>query len=171
MRKTWHQVCSQPCLSISVFRIWHPDERFCSLDIADLLWVTCDLRPAPYQSLPAGWRIQKGLRVCFMRGPSHRHRYSPPPCCFSLLFHFGNVTQEGGAGGLYLFQRGRVRHMCVCVKCACNHTGKFNKRAFLCSCYPKTRLKSVGNNENDMTHKNWNDCVPIKTLFSQLFYF
>lgn len=82
------------------------------------------------------------VSVCSSWEDTHTHTHKSPPWTLSLLFCFSSVTQERGdcvcfsEGVFYAF-------VCVCVRT--QYT--FSKGAFLCSCHPNTRQRSVGNNE------------------------
>lgn len=134
-------------------------------DTAVLLWATSDLHPSPKQLEITRVGIQSGLRVsvCVFHERTHTQTHIStllPVIVISLRQRHSGKRRRG-----IVFVSARVCCMCICVHVMTQY--KFNTGAFLCSCHPDTRLRSVGNNESGIERTYNQNChLSVQTLSS-----
>lgn len=111
-------------------------------DSVSVLWaiVTSTLHP------PLQRNLQAGDPVGFVVSDTHLH----PAACHCYFTSVASLRKEA-PGDCVCFNEG-VFDICVCVCVHVMTQYKFNTGAFLCSCHPDTRLRSVGNSKSGVKH-------------------
>ncbi len=112
--------------------------------------LTSTLHPNNWRSPGRGFSMVC-VSVCVYHERRHTHThtrtYLHPAACHCYFTLAASLRKEA-QGDCVCFSKGVFSRVCVWVsECVCVHAMtqcKFNIGAFLCSCHPDTRLRSVG---------------------------